>query len=114
MGAGMKRTGMKDALLGNAMNLARVEILRTSGQREEHHVGKHILIDWIRRMIGAPQGLDTVNLRDGRLMLVDDTGLIDGRPRNDTATALYHSVCIPGTTDPICGDVAVALDEDFA
>jgi hypothetical protein len=93
-------------------SLAHVEILRANGTREAHEVGRHILLEWIRRMIGAAC-LDTVNLRDGRVMLVDDSGLIDGRPENPAATALYHSVCIPGTTNPIAGDVAIALDADF-
>lgn len=95
-------------------DLARVEILRVSRPTPEvHEVGKHILLGWIKRMIGA-EVLDTVNLRDGRVMLVDDTGLVDGKPRNEAATTLYWSICRPGTTHPICGDVAVALDEDFA
>lgn len=93
--------------------LAKVEILRADGRHEEHHVGRHILIDWIERMIGA-QILDTVNLRDGRIMLVDDTGLVDGKPRNEAATKLYHAVCRPGTEAYIAGDVAIALDRDFA
>jgi hypothetical protein len=93
--------------------LATVEILRTSGEREEHQIAKRLLMDWCRRMIGADT-IDTVNLRDGRIMLVDDVGLIDGKPINRTATALYHSVCRPGTTNPIAGDVAIAWDRDFA
>jgi len=93
--------------------LAKVEIVRVSGSREQHEVGRHILLDWIRRMIAAPQGLDFVNLHDGRVMAVDDTGMVDGRPVNPEATKLYHSVCRPGTTAPICGDVAVTLDEEF-
>ena len=94
--------------------LIRVEILRTDGRSEEHHVGKHIAIDWVTRMIGAPGALDTVNLRDGRVMLVDDTGLVDGKPRNEKATELYLGVCRPGVDAFIAGDVAIAVDEDFA
>ena len=92
---------------------AKVEVLRVDGVREEHHVGKHILMPWILRMIGA-QAADVVNLRDGRVMVVDDTGMIDNKPANPQATALYHGVCRPGTVHPICGDVAIANDEDFA
>jgi vacuolar-type H+-ATPase subunit B/Vma2 len=93
--------------------LAVVTILRTNGQDEEHHVGRSILLNWCQRMIGADT-IDTVNLRDGRIMLVDDVGLIDGKPINPAATKLYHSVCKPGTTNPIAGDVAIAWDKDFA
>ena len=93
--------------------LADVTILRTNDTRETHRVSRHILLDWCRRMIGADT-LDTVNLRDGRVMIVDDVGLVDGKPINAAATALYHSVCRPGTTNPIAGDVAIAWDRDFA
>lgn len=109
--------------------LAKVEILRTNGAREEHQVGKHILSNWIRRMIGA-EVTDSVNLRDGRVMIVDDHGWdtntrTEGnriivtptqalKPINAQATELYWSVCRPGTTHQIAGDVAIAFDEDFA
>lgn len=94
--------------------LADVEIIRADGAREQHRVAKGILMEWIRRMIAAPQALDTVNLRDGRVMLVDDTGMIDGRSTNPEATKLYHGLCRPGVTHPICGDVAITLDSNFA
>ena len=109
--------------------LAKVTILRTSGATEEHEIGKHILLDWIKRMIGA-DWIDTVDLRDGRVLIVDDYGWdcevreIPGgvefvpvrplKPVNPQATALYHRVCRPGTTHQIAGDAAVALDRDFA
>jgi hypothetical protein len=94
------------------LGTAKVVILRADGREEEHHVGKHILLGFIQRMIGADM-LDTVNLRDGRVMLVDDTGLVDGKPRNEAATKLYLAVCRPGTDAYIAGDVAVAVDADF-
>lgn len=67
----------------------------------------------VEKAIGAA-GLDSVNLRDGRVMLVDDTGFVDGKPVNPAATEIYHSVCRPGTTHPICGDAAIVEDNDFA
>lgn len=48
------------------------------------------------------------------VMVVDDTGMVDHRPVNPIATALYHANCVPGTVFPICGDVVIAPDEDFA
>lgn len=59
-------------------------------------------------------GCDVVNLRDGRVMMVDDTGLIDGKSINERATKIYHSLCKPGTVHPICGDVAIVNDSDFS
>ena len=101
----------------------RITIIRTDGQ-QEHVTGR---FDDIAKLIGATT-LDTVNLRDGRVMLVDDMGYEtrteerDGvthlvatkarKPFNDTATALYHAICRPGTTHRIVGDVAVIVDAD--
>lgn len=111
-------------------NLTKVEILRTNGQREEHaipHRGSDLL-HWIYGRIGA-ELTDTVNLRDGRVMIVDDRGYetdtIDHgthielkctkplKPVNAAATQIYHSVCRPGTTHQIVGDVAITLDRNF-
>ncbi len=35
------------------------------------------------------------------------------KPVNIKATDLYHANCLPGTTHPIAGDVAILLDGDF-
>lgn len=89
------------------------KIIRVDGT--EVALDKPLSISEINNLIRA-NGLDAVNMRDrGRhVMMVDDTGMIDGKPVNAKATALYHSVCRPGTTHPICGDVVIVLDEDFA
>lgn len=55
----------------------------------------------------------TVDLRDGRVMLGDDNSHPKGLPINEQATRLYHSVCKPGTTFVIRGDVVVTLESDF-
>lgn len=108
-----------------------IEILRTNGERETITVpsGRAAFAE-IEKMIGAST-LDTVNLRDGRVMLVDDAGwetrtvehapgqvefipTVPRKPFNPEATKLYHSVCRPGTTHQIVGDVAIAWDRDFA
>lgn len=94
------------------MSTAKVTIYRSDGSMEEHEVGKHILMHWIMRMIDA-KITDSVNLRDGRIMFVDDTGAVDGKPVNDQATKLYHAICKPGTTWQIRGDVAITLDSHF-
>lgn len=95
------------------MDMAKVEILHEDGRREEREVGRRGLFEFIRETIAPPQGLDTVNLRDGRVLVVDDTGMVDGRPVNVAATALYHAVCRPGTVYEIHGTACVARDEDF-
>jgi len=91
-----------------------IEIIRTNGARETHEVPKAEPLKAIAKLVGYPF-FDTVNLRDGRVMLVDDEGAIrDPRaPVNAEATKLYHAVCRPGTTWPIRGHVAIARDADF-
>lgn len=90
----------------------KVEVIRTTGAKESHEITGRAF-DSIYKLIGA-SCCDSVNLRNGMVMLVDDTGLIDGKPLNPEATKLYHSVCVRGTTHPICGDVAIVRDADFA
>ena len=112
-----------------------IHIIRTDGTEE------HVQAPWaaIYKLIGAAT-CDTVNLRDGRVMLVDDAGYetetvehgpgpdpVHGlpmafrtelkpvrarKPVNAKATALYHSVCRPGTTHQIVGDVAIVIDAE--
>ncbi|HEY1283020.1 MAG TPA: hypothetical protein VGE96_00945 [Steroidobacteraceae bacterium] len=88
-----------------------VHIIRTDG-REERVQAR---FDEIENLIGA-RGMDSVNLRDGRVMLVDDMGhVIEPTPRiNAKATKLYWSVCRPGTTHQIVGDVAIIVDAEAA
>ena len=47
----------------------------------------------------SSSGIDTVTLKRSPriIMMVDDTGMIDGKRVNSKATTLYHSVCKPGT-----------------
>ncbi len=106
----------------------KVEILRTSGEREWHDVEPRSLFKWAHGALNA-ETFDTVNLRDGRVMLLDDNGyeaelveISPGhsetrvirplKPENREATKLYHGVCIPGTTHKIVGDVAIVIDRE--
>ena len=108
-----------------------VEVIRTNGTREQHEItakGPTARIRACRELIGA-ELTDSVNLRDGRIMIVDDHGyetqvveepghitLQATRallPLNATATRMYHAVCRAGTTHAIVGDVVVCYDEDF-
>lgn len=72
-------------------------------------------IQKIYRAIGC-DCVDTVILDRNlqQIMMVDDTGMCDGKPANHKATALYHSICKPGTLHSIHGDVAIVHDGDFA
>ena len=102
----------------------KIHLIRTDGT--EQHVDEPFSA--IDRLIGATL-LDSVNLCDGRVMMVDDGGWEtktvdhgDGhfelrpikarKPINEKATALYHAVCRPGTTFQIAGDVAIVVDAE--
>lgn len=108
----------------------RVLVIRTDGREEVHEIARVLAVRAINDLIGADT-YDAVDLRDGRVLLVDDNGYEtecldhgDGhfemrpvkarKPVNTKATALYHTVCAPGTVHQIVGDVAIVRDEDFA
>ncbi len=67
----------------------------------------------VDQVLGAGAFPGSINLRDGRVLLIDDQGVAKRLPRNAAATALYHSICKPGTTTPVLGDAVVTLNADF-
>lgn len=108
----------------------KIEVIRADSAKEQHEIVGPSVMAEIEKLIGADT-LDIVNLHDGRVMIVDDNGyecdLVDRgaghfemvtrralKPVNADATKLYHGVCREGTTHQIVGDVAIALDADFA
>ena len=97
---------------GRQANQVSVEIIRADGTHEAAAVDRANWVKQIEQLINA-SCLDTVDLRDGRLMFVDDLGYSRGLPDNVEATGLYHRVCKPGTTHRIKGDVVIGRDEDF-
>lgn len=87
-----------------------VDIRRTNGTREVVDLPANDM-DAVAKAIGADV-LDVVNLRDGRVMFVDDLGHDKNLPVNRDGTALYWKVCRPGTTWEIVGDVAICQDAE--
>lgn len=81
---------------------------------ETVHQGKPAMTE-ICRLIGCDT-LDTVTIdrKKRTVMFVDDTGMIDGKPVNPKATALYHAVSTPGNPYSIHGNVVIVNDGDFA
>ena len=89
-------------------------VIRVNGTRETHTAP--FRLDDIGRQIGAAC-LDAIILTKRRnqadlVMVVDDTGMIYGKPVNPEATRLYHEVRKPGTTYKIRGDVAILHDSE--
>ena len=86
------------------------QILRVDGSEE--FIERKPNLGTIKREIGC-DCIDTVTIdrKFETIMIVDDTGMIDGKPVNPKATELYWKVCRPGAW-PIHGDVAICNDED--
>ena len=89
------------------------KIIKVNGEEQVFNVRPDIRR--IMQQIGA-ETLDSVTLDRAKrtVMLVDDTGMVDGKPANAKATDLYHGICKPGTIHQIHGDVAIVNDGDFA
>lgn len=85
-------------------------ILKTTGDRVE--VPQPLEYDDAADLLGATL-LDVVNLGDGRLLLVDESGHPKGLPDNPEATRLYWTVCRPGVTHRVAGDVLVVPTSDL-
>jgi hypothetical protein len=90
-------------------------VIRVDGT--ETALNEPVSMRQIGQLIGADT-LDTVMLKHlGRplqVMVVDDTGMVDGKPVNQKATELYHANCRPGNPYSIHGDVVIVFDKDFA
>jgi len=90
--------------------MSNIHIIRANGTEEDHTAsGPQLLLREVAVLIGAAC-LDGFNLRNGKRVWVNDNGLAMGLPVNPKATALYHSICRPGTTQPIVGDVAIVAE----
>jgi hypothetical protein len=82
-------------------------VIRADGTEETHpHDPDTLQLRHVAALIGAGT-LDSFSLRNGKRVWVDDLGHTRGLPLNAKATAMYHAICKPGTTHPICGEVAV-------
>jgi hypothetical protein len=105
-----------------AVNRGQYKIIRVDGTEEL--IDRKPNSDAIHEALGCDTldtiriGKNPVNGPPDTVMFVDDIGAgFEGstpKPVNPKATALYHSVCRPGTTNSIHGDVAIVNDEDFA
>ena len=93
--------------------LCNIKIIRVNGDTEDHVASKRNLLMAVHKLIGV-EVCDTVLLKAGKVMIVDDTGAIDGKPINFKATDLYHKKCGWVTPNSIHGDVAICTDLDFA
>lgn len=94
-------------------DLKTVILIKANGETSKHQF-QRLTISNIKKLVDYDI-FDCVNLRDGRVMMVDDISHTREvkPPINEEATRLYHSVCVLGTTWPILGDVIVTNDADW-
>ena len=94
------------------MNPGSYKVIRVDGTEITHEVKASIAE--VMHIIGC-NCLDTVTLdrRRQTVMFVDDTGMLDGKPVNPKATALYRAVCKPATLHQIHGNVVIVNDRDY-
>ena len=91
-------------------------VIRVDGREELY--AEDFTIDRIHTLL-ACRWLHVVNIGkandppDDRLLLVDDTGLLEGKPINPVATRLYRRVA-PGSAHHIHGDVVLTYDRFLA
>ena len=65
----------------------------------------------LEELQGYVDGLiDIVSLYDGRIMVVNDEGLLDGLPITPLATAIYQNAT--GVNDYILGNVLICQDNE--
>lgn len=94
-----------------------VEVLHSFGSVEEVEIQSgEALTEISKRFMGGAL-LDTVDLRDGRVMLVDDMGVSKRLPVNEPASKYYRSICKPEAVAAglcnIYGTAVVVWDDDF-
>jgi hypothetical protein len=80
-------------------NQVAVEIIRVDGTHETATVDRRNWVKQVEHLIGA-DCLDSVDLRDGRVMFVDDLAYFKGLPDNSEATGVYHKICKPWNKPP--------------
>lgn len=85
--------------------MTKVHIIRVDGT-EEHVEKEGDLAPLIKADF-----LDHFMKDRTHIVFVDDLGLHKRLPVNPKATAMYHAICRPGTTQPIVGDVMI-VEED--
>jgi hypothetical protein len=95
-------------------DVSRGEFLIVRVDGTESRVASRPSIRTVAKQIGA-ETVDTVLLDRRRqiVMLVDDTGMIDGKPVNTKATDLARAAFGQAYPYSIHGDVAIVHDQDF-
>ena len=85
-----------------------VVLAKADGTKETIHVEDHPSLEQMNKWVGGH--IERVRVRYmGRVcdMIVDEEGLLKGKPTNEFATRLYTDACRGANTTPIVGDVVI-------
>jgi Domain of unknown function (DUF3846) len=95
-------------------DLVYFHIIRTNGEETYHSVKRS---NWFEEMMKLTNCRlhDLVKLPEGKIMLVDDEGLLKQLPLNHTATKVYNLLYNKGSYEviPIVGDVCIVDRKDL-
>lgn len=87
----------------------RATLIRASGERAEFT--RTLSMAEIKQLIGA-EVLDSVNLKDGHVLMIDDNGIAAQKPTNPGATFIYQKM--KNSINKIYGDAVIVWDNDYA
>jgi hypothetical protein len=73
--------------------------------------GTDFQLDELQSIVGG--WIEIVNLRDGRLLCLDEEGKLKGKERNHVATDIYHQALPLCRKDFIVGDVLLCNEDQI-
>lgn len=88
------------------------QIIKTTGEVIEvaPKNGTDFSLEELQSIVGG--WIEIVNLRDGRLLCLDEVGKLDGKERNHVATDIYRQA-FPQCKDFIVGDVLLCNEDQI-
>lgn len=98
---------------GKNMNMIVVEVVRADGTLEPQELYRPRFFAELRQILYAPLGFKSFNLRDGRVMIVDEMAYHLCKTLNMKAVEIFKESGTQGQMPPLCGDVAIVRDSDW-
>jgi hypothetical protein len=89
------------------------QIIKTTGEVIEvaPKNGTDFSLEELQTIVGG--WIEIVNLRDGRLLCLDEEGKLKGKERNYVATDIYHQALPLCCKDFIVGDVLLCNEDQI-
>jgi hypothetical protein len=96
------------------MPAGKATLIRANGEKQDFN--RSLTMTEIRKLINA-EVLDSVNLKEGHVLVIDDNGIQAGKPPNAGATFIYQRLKKSTNKiygDVVIGDVVIVWDNDYA